>query len=434
MTGKLLFLLANILFPVLALLWAVVFLLTPRRKLLGSFWRQLRERCGMSPAPEFFKKGNALWFHCASVGEARSLAGIISGVKKHFPDRPVLITTLTAAGKAQAQKFPSADFVTLAPLDFYPFVSNFIKAFRPSHLFVAETELWPSMFVCSRSAGVKITIINGRISQKSIKIYRLAAPLFKMLADCADFVCAQTSSDEKRYIQLGFAPEKIAVTGNIKYDLPGPGPDSQSAKEVFSKLGWNDCKIIVCGSTHSAEEYALIAAFAEVKKQIPDAKLVLAPRHLERVEGILKKFSQHGVALLNNPETYLPPKDILILDEIGKLAQFYVAADVCFVGGTIEKKGGHNLLEAAICRKPVVFGQSTENLADVAEALLAEGGGFRVGENNIAETFIKLLSDAKLAKESGINAGNTALKFKGAAEKTMAAIAKALNAKPQLSD
>ncbi|MDD4004480.1 MAG: glycosyltransferase N-terminal domain-containing protein [Elusimicrobiaceae bacterium] len=428
MTGVFLLIAGNLLFPFIAAGYLVYFFLTPRRGLLGRLASELAQRfvCygGAADLPV-----RPVWIHAASVGEVKSISGLTAALKEKYPGRAILLTTSTAAGRAEARKNPCISKAVLAPLDFYPLVTRFIKLFKPSSLILIETELWPNMLTACRMAGVETCIINGRLSAKSLFTYSLVKPMMRLAFKGVRTACLQTEEIAARYEKLGLPKNRITVTGNIKYDrLDESATRTAQVAALTDALGWTGKKILVCGSTHPAEEELLARTFAEISDTIHDYRVIAAPRHLERAEQVCSIFRKAGLAtarLTQRDAQALQPAagtQVLVADTMGWLTSFYGAGTACFVGGTIAPRGGHNLLEAAIAGKPVLFGPHTGNTPETAAKLAANGGGLPVTVENFASSLIQLLNKPGRIAELGRRARETALSYKGATNRTLDAL------------
>lgn len=429
MTGALLLILANLLFPFIAAGYLLYFLLTPRRGLLKRLNSELAERFVCFKPERAAGLDRPVWIHAASVGEAKSVAGLTAELKKQYPGKHIILTTSTSAGKAEANKNPGISAALLAPLDFYPLASRFIKIFKPCCLLLIETELWPSMLTACRKAGVKTAIINGRLSAKSVRAYGLIKPLMKLAFAGVNPACLQTEEIAARYRALGMPQDSIKVTGNIKYDLLSDNaPKAAQIAETLTALGWNNSRVIVCGSTHPVEEEAFAQTFSAVLARFPDYRVIAAPRHLERAEQACGIFGGAGVhtvrltELLDGSALTTGGAQVLVADTMGWLTSFYAIATACFVGGTIAPRGGHNLLEAAVFGKPVLFGPHTGNTPETAARLTANGGGIAVTVETLADSLIQLLQDPAAIARRGQFARQTALSYTGATRRTLDAL------------
>lgn len=414
--GKLLLFLTNLIFPLAALGVALGFLCSPRRGLLKHLYQELKERFGLEKDGEIPQ--GALWLHCASVGEVMSMKEVISRLKK-FYKKEVIVTTTTEAGKETALKNPDITQAFLAPLDFYPSCKRFIRLAKPHRLFVVEREIWPNMLAAAHQAGVPAAIINGRISAKSARAYSFIKPLFKEIFSTLSFAALQTQEAACHYEKLGMEKNKIFVCGNVKYDTLNDNPAKVGEVEkMLTELGWNGRKILVLGSTHPAEETMLFRAAPDIIKT--GAKIIFAPRHLERKPEIETALRQSGLHYgFISTGKFDKNTDILCADVMGLLQSLYACASLTFVGGSVVPRGAHNLLEPAILSKTVLFGRYFYNAPLTAQSLLESGGGVLVNETNFKETVLRLLADPAQLENMSEKARKTALSFKGATNRIM---------------
>ena len=419
----------NLLFIPAAAAFLLVFLLSPRRALLKNLFNELPQRLVLGEPTQL--ASGAIWLHAASVGETRALALLAKELRAALPGKPIVVTCSTTAGKKAAGTL-SPDAAVLAPLDFYPLTAKFIKKYQPSALFIMERDLWPNMITAAHAAGLPVCVLNGRMSRRSAGRYALIRFFMSYIFSKITAVCAQTEEDARRYRTLGLGKEKISVTGNIKYDLLERKPSSAATLvPVFDSFAPQGSKVLICGSTHPAEEALLANSYKKISEAVPGFKLAIAPRHLERIEQTESLLATAGIktarlSRANSAEASAAA--CLLIDTMGQLSACYTFADLCFIGGTIAVKGGHNMLEAAILGKPLLTGPNYYNTPEVAEKLLEEGGAFRVSALDFAETAATLLSDPGKLRQTGLNALKTAETFTGATAKTLPVIKQALHA------
>ncbi|HVA67143.1 MAG TPA: glycosyltransferase N-terminal domain-containing protein [Elusimicrobiota bacterium] len=416
----------NILFPLVGAAIVLKFALSRRRSLLKDLPAELAERLGFVPLETLSKLAGreTIWIHAASAGEVAAVSELIARIKARGGERAVAVTCSTAAGRDRAQALPCVDAALLAPVDFYPAVSRFLLQIRPALLLIAETELWPHMIELSARRGVKIAVVNGRISKKSFARARpfafLARPFLKRL----DRVAAQSQEHAARFKALGAPAERVRVLGNLKYDVrPSAGPVEAAASALLD-MGWAECPIFVAGSTHPVEEDAVLEAFLGAKEKVPALKLVLAPRHVERAHEAAQSLKRRGVAFKVwsklEPGVERKSADALLLDAMGVLSAFYGRALLSFVGGTLVPIGGHNILEPALAGCPVAFGPHTAHVEEVARILQDAGGGFKV--RDAGELAMKLESLAALpdkARLAARAAQDAAASLQGAVGRTL---------------
>ncbi|MDD5303184.1 MAG: glycosyltransferase N-terminal domain-containing protein, partial [Elusimicrobia bacterium] len=336
----------------------------------------------------------------------------------------LVLTTTTRSGREAARALPGVAWAQLAPLDAWPFVSRFLKALSPSRLILAETELWPSTLILAGRAGLSPALVNARLTDKSLSRYRfvsrLLAPALRSLA----VVAAQSEDDAARFVSLGVPPGRVKVTGNAKYDAKTVPAASAAARAKVSALGWEHDPLFVAGSTHPFEEEMVLAAFLAARGAAPRLRLVLAPRHLERAADAADLLAHAGLKLARWSGEPAAGCSALLLDEMGALPSFYALARAAFVGGTLVKVGGHNLLEPALAGVPVLFGPHTGHIELPAALLAAPGGGGRRVRDaaELAERLSEFAKDESAARSAGESARKVAEGLRGASVRTIEAL------------
>lgn len=416
----------TLLAPFAALGVVVSFALSPRRRLLADLASELPERFGgLSTEARARLAGKRIWWlHAASAGEVGGLAPLIAALAAR-PDAPaIFVTTMTAAGRAAARRNPQIAWAQLAPLDTWPCVSRLIKNLRADRLLLSETELWPSLILLSASAGLRPTLINARLTRRSVARYRPISFFLRPILRALDAILAQSELDAERFREIGALDPKLSVVGNTKYDRPAaPAHDVAAA---LAKLAWTENPLFVAGSTHPGEEDQILDAFARCAEATPSLRLVIAPRHVERARDLMRGMKTRNLGAVRWSElTGRPPMDvkILVLDEIGALTSFWPKAAASFVGGTLVPVGGHNVLEPAQVGVPVIFGPHTDHVEYPALLLENGGGGFRVADAEaLAAALDALVKDPDRARGIGAKARELAGRLCGATERTIAAL------------
>lgn len=424
------FLFYNILLLFFSLIFSpllLVKLLTDKRYRTG-----LSERLGMIPPSliEPFKGKSPIWFHAASVGEVNASVRLIEGIRERWPDKKLLVSVFTPTGKETAiVKLLArgkgqgvrgiADEVIFLPLDF-PFIAGrVLKKINPSMLVLMETELWPNLIKSAGDMHIPVAVVNGRISDRSYGKYWFISPLLKRVFDNIKAFLMQSDGDAERIVTLGAEPSKVSVTGNIKFDI------AVSDVNIPFMDNWEG-PIFIAGSTHKGEDGPVIDIYKELRDKHPGLKLILAPRHLERVrevEGILAEKGLQYVKRSQVKEMIGGP--LLLLDTLGELVSFYRYGNIVFMGGSIMPVGGHNLLEPAFYGRPVIFGPHTENFRDGARILTESGGGVEVRDaGELMRWTDKLLSNKELCDSMGDRAREAVLKNRGATGMTLEALEK----------
>jgi len=362
--------------------------------------------------------GRPIWVHAVSVGEVMAVHPLVRELKKKYPRRKLIISTVTITGNYTArQRVPEADAVFFFPFD-YPFViRKVLKMINPAMVLVAETELWPNFFRELKRAGIPSVVINGRISPHSFKNYIKFKGFFKQVFEQVDLFCMQSDADAERIRTIGAVAEHVLVTGNLKFDQKLSEPQAKPVAIPKTR------KVITAGSTHRGEEETLLWVFAKLRGKFPELMLILAPRHPERFDEVEGLVNSAGFECQRRTRLKGQFKDVLLLDTIGELRSFYAVCDIAFVGGSLVKIGGHNLLEPAAVKKPVIFSKYMFNFKEISEALMASGGGIMVKDKN--ELYVQLdslLSDKARAQQIGERAFKVIELNSGAARKTIAAV------------
>lgn len=387
-----------ILYDLIFLIFAILYL--PLYLVKGKFHRGFLMRLGI--LPKGLKLGSPIWVHAVSVGEAIVVKGLIEGLRKNYPDKKFVISTVTATGnKIAASIAKGGDFVSYLPLDLGFVIKNVIDRINPSLFVIAETEIWPNLISYLSKKKIPVIVVNARISDRSLRGYMAARFFLKPILNKISLFCAQTERDAERLIRMGAARDKIKATGNMKFDIKADGADLRiNGADLKTKL-WliPEGKLIVCGSTHPGEEEIILRAYKKLLAGFPELRLLIAPRHPERAEEVAVIAARFGFrpAFISS----LPDKcgacamaPVFILDTIGKLMDFYSLADIVFVGGSLIKKGGHNILEPASLAKPVLFGPQMFNFRDIADLFLENNACILVhGEEEIRRVIAGLLNN-----------------------------------------
>jgi 3-deoxy-D-manno-octulosonic-acid transferase len=356
-----------------------------------------------------------------SVGEAATAVPLVEAMARRWPELAVVMTTVTPTGaRVVADRLNGKVTHRYFPLDLPGPVRRALAAVKPRFFIGMETELWPNFLRALARRGVPAMIANGRISDRSFRRYhRVRFLTSRMLRDISVFAM-QSQEDARRIIALGALPERVVVTGNLKSDLA----PAESGETVWQRLlGFDEGDLVwIAGSTHRGEEAAVVDAYMRLRRRFPSLALLLAPRHPERVAEVERLVAERGLATVRRSE--LPKvrdrNTVVILDTVGELAQIYRVATVVFVGGSLVPTGGHNMLEPALLRKPVLFGPHTTNFRDSAELLLGEGGAVLVQDAGLLEARVApLLADADLRRRMGEAALQAIVSRQGAVKQTV---------------
>lgn len=336
---------------------------------VGKRWK---EHFGLTPT---LHNGNGpIWIHAVSVGETLAVTPLIKKLKQEYPHLSIVLTTTTSTGAEQAKKLTGIAEHRYMPFDFPFAIRGFLKSIKPSQLLIMETELWPNTLHVVAKAGIPITVINARLSERSCKRYANFQCIFNMLANNLTKVLCQYPDDAERFIRLGVPRKKISVTGSIKFDIEISSLIREQGQMLRHQLGKNR-PIWIAASTHQGEDEQILAAHQAVVKEHPNAMLILVPRHPERFSDVFN-LSQKLFNTVRRTEQNDRPinSDIQVYlgDTMGEMLTLMVAADICFMGGSLlgDKVGGHNMLEPAVLGKPILSGPSYYNFADIASSLI----------------------------------------------------------------
>ena len=359
-----------------------------------------------------------IWVHAVSVGEVMAAHPLIRELKKKYPGRKLILSTVTVTGNFTAkQRVPEADAVFYFPFDYPWIVRRVIQKINPVIVLVAETELWPNFFRELQRQGIPSALINGRISPRSYGNYLRFKRFFTEVFKSVTLFCMQSDEDAARIRDIGAPPDRVMVTGNLKFDQK-ISPAQQRPVAIAAGR-----RVITAGSTHRGEEAILLEIFSRLRKKYPDLVLIIAPRHPERFDEVCGLITSAGYECQRRTRLKGPVRDVVLLDTIGELRAFYGACDIAFVGGSLVKVGGHNLLEPAAMKKPVIFSRYMFNFKEISEALIQAGGGLMVKDKE--ELYVKLdnlLSDKQLSSTMGEKAFKVIAANSGATVRTIDAV------------
>jgi len=377
------------------LLVSLIFL--PLYLFKGKFHQGFSARLGI--LPKEIKFNRPIWIHAVSVGEAGVIKGLLLSLKKDFPGKQFVISTVTPTGNQIAKNIAAdKDFVTYLPLDFSFIVKKVFRQVNPQIMIIAETEIWPNLITLLFKQKVPIVIVNGRISDHSFRGYLCLKFLLKPVFNKVTFFCVQSERYKQRLLRLGVLEEKILVTGNMKFDVSLPAANRLvPLEEIKNTLGLDASgKLLIAASTHPGEEKIVLDIYKALLREISGLKLLIAPRHPQRSKEVASqamqaRFEPVFLSKIAIDVTKDSGAQVFILDLIGQLNNFFQAADVVFMGGSLVKKGGHNLLEPAALGKPVIFGPQMFNFRDISVLFLNNQAAIMVHSQDELKEQIKYL-------------------------------------------
>ncbi|MDH3619994.1 MAG: lipid IV(A) 3-deoxy-D-manno-octulosonic acid transferase [Gammaproteobacteria bacterium] len=391
-----------------------------------TYFERLGQRFGFG----FPKIDRCIWVHAVSVGEVQAAAPLIRALKTRFPDRSLVITTVTPTGAARVRSlFGDTVYHSYIPFEFPNAVRSFFRDVNPDAALIMETEIWPNLY---RGCGIRkipLILVSARISPRSVPGYRKLLPLIRETLSHGIIIAAQSQHDADRFLALGANPVRTCVMGNIKFDVE-PHPDVLMQGRALRAELFGERPVWIAASTHEGEEELVLDAHRDLLERHPNLVLVLVPRHPERfppVRDLVEKRAFSQVARTENR----PAGDasVFLCDTMGEVPLFYAASDIAFVAGSLVPIGGHNLLEPAVLGVPIVIGPHNFNGQDIADLFVDRGACRQVADTGeLAETISELLSDEEQAERIG-RAGQLVLEEnRGALERLLVLL------EPLLSD
>jgi 3-deoxy-D-manno-octulosonic-acid transferase len=341
-----------------------------------------------------------VWIHAASVGEVRSAEALIGALKSGAAQRRILVSTFTATGHRLARQMAGVDEVIFFPLDLFWIARRALARFDPSLLVIIETEIWPNFLFHAYRRGIPTLLLSGRLSAKASARYLLCRSFFRRVLGCFSALGMQSSEDAARIVELGAEEKKVSVVGSLKFAPPRLSPAVENlAAALLGK------PLFVAGSTHHGEEETLLEALVLIRAKFPNVSMVIAPRHPERFAEVEKLLKSSAFDFQRRSQAQSPnwfSKDILLLDSVGELVDFFAVSDVAFVGGSLVEIGGHNILEPARFGKPVLFGPHMENYLSLAKDMIHQGAALEVsGAQTLADAVSDLLADPRKRQSMG---------------------------------
>ncbi|MFM8467807.1 MAG: lipid IV(A) 3-deoxy-D-manno-octulosonic acid transferase [Oxalobacteraceae bacterium] len=403
--------------------------------LLRLWWRGRREAGYRQHIAERFGFGDRflsplIWVHAVSVGETRAAEPLIRALLKQYPSHQILLTHMTPTGRATgAGLFGKEERVLQShlPYDTLSMTCRFVQAARPSLCVLMETEVWPSLIHSCHQEGVPVALINARLSEKSLRQAQRFASLFIDAAKKITLFAAQTQADAERLRQMG--AKAVTVTGSLKFDIAPPEPMMELGAQWRRQFG--ERPVLLCASTREGEEVLLLDAY--MRATLPqETLLVIVPRHPQRFAEVAQLLEQRGLDYLRRSELgqepLSPQVHILLGDSLGEMFAFYAACDMAFIGGSLLRLGGQNLIEALSCGKPVFVGPHTFNFAQITEDAVQSGVAVRVSDAEaLFRQWLEWLIDPRKLQEVSSSAAQFTQAHRGATEKTVRLLSEVMN-------
>ena len=403
----------------------------------GKRTGDLDQRLGRLPASVNPERQPAIWIHAVSVGETLAARPLARAFRQAYPAHRLILSTTTVTGQTVAQRLAESrdvDAVIYAPFDLPSAVTRALDRIAPALLVLIDTELWPTLLRACRRRGVRTLVANGRISDRSYGRYRRVRGFMRRVLADVDRICAQTDAWRGRFIDIGADPDRVTVTGSLKFDAapsgdpdaPEGGDDPLLATFAFAR----ERPVVIAASTLAGEEEPVLRAFATIRDASPDALLIVAPRHPERFDDAQAVAERAGFGVARRSTLAPgagPDASVVVLDTIGELDRLFPIASAVFVGGSLVPAGGHNVLEPAAAGRAIVVGPHMENFADVARQLLAADGLLQArDETELTRMLADLVGDGARRDALGAAARQVVEANRGATGRTLAAAAELL--------
>ncbi|MGW8312764.1 MAG: 3-deoxy-D-manno-octulosonic acid transferase [Desulfuromonadales bacterium] len=396
----------------------------------GKSRRGVRERLGIYAQDfhQLFQGRRVIWVHAVSVGETRAAIPLIKEMRERYPDALLLLSNVTETGREIAVGVSEIDYYIFFPFDLRWIVRKVLKLISPELIILVETEIWPNFVLEAKKLKIPVILANGRISDRSFPRYRRARELFFPVLDSVTEYCMQSERDGRRIRHLGAAAGRVQVTGNLKFDMQPPKV-VDNLEHLRSELKLPEHGLVwVAGSTHDGEEKLLVSVYLQLRKTCPQLFLILVPRHPERCRQVQDDLGKQEVSATLRSSLWLRKRslqygEVLIVDTLGEMLKFYALADLVFVGGSLVNIGGHNILEAALLKKPVLYGPHMQNFKEIARLVREAHAGLQVkSAEDLLQQMRILIENPQEACRIGQNGYHLFEENRGATQRTLAVI------------
>ena len=380
-----------------------------------------------------------IWIHCASVGEILTVKALVKSIGKEFNNLDIVVSTNTNTGFSVAKQYFNGKKIFYFPLDLSWVVDKVLNAIHPSCVILIELEIWPNFLIAAARRHIPIVLLNARISEKSLKWYRVLSKIskgfFESLTRKENVFCARTEIDATRLTNLGIPETQICITGNMKFDNIVTNVPEDAKKWLLYLLEIDkDDKVIVCGSTHEGEEGVILNVFKHISAKIKKLRLILVPRHIERANDVIKLIESAGLRCVRKTSLDKGEKigehkyeTVILVDTVGELLTIYSIADGVFVGKSLVPQGGQNVMEPAGLAKPIIVGPHTFNFHEEVQ-VLKEANAIEIVQNELAllNKMMYLLEHPDDAREMGKRAQSVVMKQRGATDRNLKVLKKIL--------
>ena len=386
--------------------------------------RRWRERLGLLD----FKNNAAdlIWIHAVSVGESNVAQPLIDRLKSNYPGVEIVVSTTTATGARTVMSRHGTEVTHIYfPFDIKTCIAKCFDKLAPQAIILIETELWPNFLAVAEERAVPVALINARLSEKAARRYRKFPQLMEQMLRRLDLIAAQSPDDAGRFEALGADQEKVFVTGSMKFDRELVPSTRERGEAIRRELGTSRF-VLMAGSTRDGEEALLLEQLPRLLERIPDFLLVIAPRHPERFDTVAELLDSQGISnqRYQDGRTVAAKTSVFLLDVMGELTNYYAAADIAFVGGSLKPLGGQNTLEPAGLGVPILVGPHTYNFASV-NGKLADAGALLVAEDpeQLTKLAIELSLDSNQRDRMGLSGKRVFKENRGALNQVEALLA-----------
>lgn len=418
----------NLFFPFVLVALLPNFLLRMLRR--GKYRHKFGQRFAIYSARvrQKLAPGGWTWVHAVSVGEVLIALKLIREMKQQDPSLRIVLSTTTSTGYVLANRQRCEWLEPIYhPIDFYWIAKRAIRLIQPKLMILVEAEIWPNLTAEAKAHGAKLALVNARLSARSEKRYRmirwLAAPIFNQL----DLLCVQDPLDRERWKSLGVKPEKILLTGSIKFDEAVSSRVPRDFRPVLRDSGVaEDAPILLAASTHAGEEVILGRIFLALREKFPNLFYVVVPRHAERGKDVRDQLERLGLnTALRIGDAYpVSHPEALVVNTTGELRDWYACATAVFVGKSLTAKGGQNPAEAVVAGKPVVVGPNMQNFSTLVAQLVREKGIRQVDDETTLQAVLEsFLNDPEQSALLAANGARCVEEHRGATARTGQALA-----------
>lgn len=377
----------------------------------------LKQKLGMIRFSQSYKRKQVIWFHCVSLGETKAAEPLIELYRKTYPDSVIVTSHATLTGLSQAKQNHYVDYSFILPLDLSIFTNHLVKKINPFLFILVESDFWPNLLHSLKKHGVKIALVNGKLSNKSAKRFKNLQFLSKSLFNSFDLLVTQNLSYEKLFLKAGARQEKLISLGNLKFDIERKLLPMSKLSEFKQNLGIDAHDIVITfGCTHPKEEIIALELYQKLLAKYPNLKMIIAPRHPQRFKSVGKLMSEYGpVSKLSNPSL----DSLILVDQLGVLDKIYQISDISVLcGSLVDGIGGHNLFEPLECGSLLVYGPFIDSQQEMDQLIQTSGAGIKLSKDQLEEGIVTLIENTDYKEAIKASASKLVSSIKGASSKT----------------